>query len=110
MTAAAAELDAAGPRRFPVDAEKVFGPTTAHTELRVTLPEGWRARLPVNVSAASAFGSYATEYAQVGRELRVTRRVSGARGILPPERAAELSRWFREIGKDDAKFIVLEKR
>ena len=107
---AAAELDAAGPRRFPVDAEKVFGPTTALTELRVTLPEGWQARLPASVAAASPFGSYATEYAQVGRELRITRRVAGARGVLPPERAPELARWFREIGKDDAKFIVLEKR
>lgn len=108
LATAAAELDAAGPRRFPVDAEKVFGPTAALTELRVTLPEGWRARLPANVSATSAFGSYVSEYAQSGRELRITRRVTGARGVHPPERAAELARWFRDIGKDDAKFIVLE--
>lgn len=96
-------------RRYPIDAAKVMGMGEDVTEIRVTLPAGWRARLPKGVKASGPFGSYESEYAQEGNELRVTRRTVGATGILPPERLADLTSFFQEIAKDDARFIVLEK-
>ncbi len=105
-----AELEAAPkPRRFPIDVASVIGPVESVNELRVTLPEGYRARLPQNVSTTSTFGTYTAEFAQTGRELRVTKRVAGARGTLPPEKIGELVTWLTEMGKDDVKFLVLEK-
>lgn len=96
------------PRRFPINVAAVVGPITTDTELRITLPEGWRARLPQNVTATSVFGSYTAEYAQVGRELRITKRASGGRGVQPPTAINTLVNWLKEMGKDDARFIVLE--
>lgn len=103
-----AELEAHVPRRFPIDAEAVFGAVELDLELRLTLPAGWRARLPANVSASSVFGSYASTYAQEGRELRVARRLVGARGTQPPERVGDLIAWLREIGRDEVRYLVLE--
>jgi hypothetical protein len=110
LTATADEVERRTPRRFPIDARKVFGTSSSVVEARFTLPPGWRARLPKNVTATSAFGSYASEYAQDGRELRITRRISGARGVLPPERVGELVAFLRAVGADDARFIVIEKK
>lgn len=55
-----------------------------------------------------AFGTYTATYAQAGRELRVTKRMSGSRGTLPPSEAAALLAWLKEMGKDDARFVVVE--
>ena len=54
------------------------------------------------------FGSYVAEYSQAGGELRVTKRVAGARGTQPPAAIGTLVGWLREMSKDDARFIVLE--
>src|SRR5207247_483653 len=62
-----------GRRRFPIDVAKVFGPRTVTYELRLTLPEGWRAELPPPVTAVSAFGTYDARYSQAGRAWRAKR-------------------------------------
>lgn len=85
-----------------------MGPIERVSELRVLLPAGWRARLPENVTASSVFGTYAAEYSQQGRELRVVRRMSGSRGVEPPERLEALVRWLEEVSRDDAGYLVLE--
>ena len=104
----ATSLEANGPRRFPIDARGVIGWHVGTNELRVTLPDGWTARLPQSVHEESAFGSYTAEFSQTGRELRIVRRVSGGEGVFPPERIGELTAWLRAIAKDDARYIVLE--
>jgi transglutaminase-like putative cysteine protease len=101
------ELEASGPRRFPIDAEKVLGGQTTLNELRLTLPEGMVATLPPSVRASSAFGEYSVEYAQKGRELTMVRRITGARGVHAPARLPELLAWYRAMAKDDAPFIAL---
>lgn len=103
-------LEAApSPRRFPIDVAGVIGPVESVSELRLTLPEGYKARLPQGVRTTSAFGTYAAEFAQQGRELRVTKRIAGTRGTLPPEKIGELLAWLKEMSKDDVRFLVLEK-
>jgi transglutaminase-like putative cysteine protease len=104
----AAQLERRKPRRFPIDISEVIGPVESVAELRMTLPSGWKAELPPNVSETSQFGSYSAEYAQQGRELRVTRRMSGHRGVAPPDSVDALITWLRAISKDDVKFIVLQ--
>ncbi|HEX5438152.1 MAG TPA: DUF3857 domain-containing transglutaminase family protein [Gemmatimonadaceae bacterium] len=101
------DLESRGPRRFPIDAARVVGPMAVVSELRLTLPAGWRAQLPKNVSAASAFGRYTAEYTQEGRELHVVHRLVGARGIEPPSAVGALIAWFKAVAQDDAQYIVL---
>lgn len=96
------------PRRFPIDVSEVVGPIETSAELRITMPEGWRARLPASLTETSAFGTYVAEYVQDGRELRVTRRMAGRKGIAPPEQVTALIAWLRAVSKDDVKFIILE--
>lgn len=103
-----AELQARGPRRYPIDAEGVFGPREVVSELRLRLPEGWLARLPTAVRAESPFGRYEALYTQTGRELLVRRTVSGVRGSRPPEALGALVGWLRAMNADDVKYIVLE--
>lgn len=104
---AAAELTKK-PRRYPINAVAVMGNGETVSEVRVTLPAGWTARLPEGVTATSPFGTYEASYVQQGRDLLVRRRTIGARGTLPPEKIGELAAWFRAIAKDDAKFILLD--
>jgi len=104
----ASQLERRKPRRYPIDISEVIGPIETVSELRMTLPAGWKAELPSNVTEASEFGTYSAQYAQDGRDLRVTRRMTGARGTAPPDSIDALITWLRAISKDDVKFIVLK--
>jgi len=97
------------PRLFPIDASQITGSDVQVQEFRVTLPEGWHARLPQGVDASGPFGSYHSKYEQVGRELRFTRRVSGARGVYAPDKIKDLIEFFRSLGRDNSRFIILER-
>jgi hypothetical protein len=108
--AMAKELESAKERRFPLDAARILGNQLSVVELRVKLPAGWKAQLPSSVKASSPFGSYESTYAQVGNELVITRRTQGATGIYAPDRAKDVAAWFREVGKDDTKLIVIAKK
>src|SRR5574341_344159 len=103
------DLESRGPRRFPIDVAAVVGPVEDETELRVRLPEGWRARLPENVTASSRFGTYSARYRQDGRGLVVVRRLAGRKGTAPADQIGALIEWLREVAKDDVKYIVLEQ-
>jgi transglutaminase-like putative cysteine protease len=102
------DLRARGPRRFPIDASAVSGEGVDEEDFDLTLPEGWRARLPANVDAPGDFGHYESRYAQDGRVLHVMRRLTGARGVYPPDRLGDLLAWLEAVSKDDAKYIVID--
>jgi hypothetical protein len=108
--AMAKALETAKERRFPIDAARILGNQLSVVELRVKLPPGWKAQLPSSVKAASPFGSYESTYAQVGDELVINRRTMGATGVYAPDKAKDVAAWFREVGKDDAKLIVIAKK
>jgi hypothetical protein len=110
LVSAAKELESAKERRFPIDAARIFGNRSSVVELRVKLPSGWKAQLPPSVKAASPFGSYESTYGQIGDELVITRKTAGAVGIYAPDRLKEVTAWFREMGKDDAKMIMIAKK
>lgn len=101
-------LESRGERRFPIDVADVIGPVTTFSEYRVTLPDGWKARVPQNVTVNGPFGLYESKYAQAGRELVVSRRLRGTTGVLPKERINDLIGWLSQVATDDVRFIVLE--
>jgi hypothetical protein len=101
-------LEARGTRKYPIDAEKVWGPRTDMEELRLTLPAGWKAKLPASDTASSVFGTYVAEYTQNGQELRIVRRLTGTEGVWPAEKNGELLAWMRKMSADDAKYVILE--
>lgn len=104
-----AQLEREEERRFPFDAASVIGPREMVSEVRLRLPEGWKAELPDPVRAESAYGVYESRYEQSGRDLLVCRRIRGTREVLPPEQGkTELIDWLRRIGDDDVDFIVLQ--
>lgn len=97
-----------GARRYPINVGSVVGPVTSRSEVVVTLPEGWTAELPADVHAESVFGTYDSEYAQDGRELRIVRNVSGREGVEPKEKLPELINWMKKLADDDVSFIILK--
>lgn len=106
---AARELENSPPRRFPIDPAKFWGNGTATTEVRMKLPAGWKARLPRNVSASSAFGSYRAEYAQVGDEFVIRRLAAGATAVQPASKLPELIGWLRAVATDDVRMIMVDR-
>jgi len=102
------DVEAHVPRKYPIDVERVIGPQVSIEAYRITLPPGWRARLPAGVTATSVYGRYRSTYTQEGRELRVERRVEGARGVEPPDRVADLITFMRAIAADDPRLIVVD--
>ncbi len=101
-------LEKADPRTLPIDASRIIG-TRSITETRITLPDGWTAQLPKDVTLHSEFGSYTSSYAQQGNELRVAFTLSGAKGIFGPEKFPDLVAWVKAMVADDAEYIVLQK-
>lgn len=62
-----------------------------------------------SVRASSAFGTYVSEYKQVGQQFQLSRTLTDAKGILPPESIKQLISWMRAVGSDDAQFTVLDR-
>jgi cellulose synthase operon protein C len=102
------ELAAAGPRKMAIDAKQIIGPVTVVGDLRITLPVGWKVRLPSNDSASSVFGTYVAHYSQQGRDFIISRRISGATGVFPPEKVADLIAWLRAAGADRTPFVIID--
>ncbi len=90
------------------NASRIMAGASLEDEVRITLPDGWHARLPPSVNAASAFGHYEAIYRQDGRDLVMIHRSTGAKGIYPKERVGDLVSWLRECAKDRVPFIALE--
>jgi hypothetical protein len=107
MSYVLSQLPAGEERKLPIEAATVIGPGTTTTEMKVTLPEGWRAQLPKNIVATSVFGDYRAEYSQEGRVLRISHTVTGAKGVFPKEKYAELKAWMRTVAGDNVDAIAL---
>ena len=106
----AAELERGPKRTMPIDVAKLAPPTVTHIEVKIKLPAGWTATLPKNEKISGPLGNYETVYSQTGRDLFLSRTISGSTGILPPERINEVLAWFKAVGSDDSKLIVLQKQ
>lgn len=102
------ELDAARPRRYPIDIGQVTGGGEAFWELEATLPAGWQARVPEAVHASSPYGEYESSYVQEGRALRVTRVLQGRDRIVPPDDVGALIEWLRDVARDDVRVVVID--
>jgi len=103
------DLRSRGPRRFPISALAVSGGGVEEEDLTLTLPPGWHARLPQPVTAAGAFGRYESRYSQEGQVVHVMRRLTGMRGVLPPDKISDLLSWLDAVSKDDSKYLVIDR-
>ena len=90
-------LSTRGPRKLPIEASRVFQDGRQVTEMRLRLPEGWKAQLPDGATVTSAFGEFQSAFAQQGRDLRVTYTLAGATGVQPKEKIGELQAWLKAV-------------
>jgi hypothetical protein len=109
FTNAIEALQREGERTLPIDASRPLGEGTVRREVRLNLPEGWKAQLPDSVHAVTQFGTYIAEYTQVGRELRIVHVTSGGTGVYPASSITTLIDWFKAMAKDDAEYIPLTR-
>ena len=108
LSQTASQLEAAPKRRFPIDASKVLGHVNVTYEARITLPAGWKARLPASDTAVGPFGTYESTYVQNGAELVLRRHVQGTTGIYPASRIGDLIAWLKHAGSDRVSVILLD--
>jgi cellulose synthase operon protein C len=105
-------IEERGARTTSINAEEVLRnppPSRVVVDMRVTLPDGWRVRVPDDVVVESDFGTYATEYSQDGNVLRIVRTEASAVGIHPPDRLPDVLAFFRAISADENnRTIVIE--
>ncbi len=94
-------------RRMGIEAEQVIGLVSNWEEFEITIPQGWTADLPPSVEVESPFGSYRSEYRQVGDTIRLIREYRGKEGILPPESLQDLIDFLEAVDADDASLITL---
>jgi hypothetical protein len=104
------ELERQPKRTMPIDISNFGGSGISHIEVRIKLPEGWTATLPRNAKISGPPGTYETVYSQTGRDLFLSRTITGSKGVLPPERMSEVIAWLKAVGGDDSKLIVLTPR
>lgn len=103
-----ASLTARGPRKNPIDIDKVWGLHEELADFQVALPGGWHARLPKSLTVSSVFGTYVARYSQQGNELHVVRSLTGASGVEPASAMPALIDWLKAMSADDVKYLVLE--
>lgn len=103
------ELESAKPRRLPIAATTILGFSSSLEEFELTMPEGWTVELPDNVILDSPWGTYEKKYQQEGRVFRVTREMTGKRGVYPPEKMGELIAFLKALGADDASVLVVRR-
>lgn len=98
------------PKRVsPIDVHYLVPPIASVEEFEISLPTGWKAKLPSNVSVDGIAGTYSATYAQEGNILRIRKSRRGTTGVVGPEKMPDVIAWLRSAAKDDARFIVLER-
>ncbi len=106
-------IEGFGARKTSINAEEVLRappPSEMEVDMRITLPEGWRVRVPTSVVAKGDFGTYSTEYSQEGRAFRIVRREISAFGVYPPSRLPDVIAFFKATAADENnRSIIIEK-
>ena len=109
MANSASQVEGMPPRRFPIDASRIIGRSSGITDLRITLPAGWKVRLPASVTADSPYGAYTVTYKQEGRLFSLHRELVGRIGTYDKSKIGDVIAWLRAVSADDAKFVVIER-
>ncbi len=105
----ARDLESRPKRVFPIDAAQLLTPSVAVVDLHLTVPDGWKAELPRNVIATTFFGKYESTWTQIGNDVHLVRRITGARGYFPAARIVEVITWLKAVGMDDYEFLSLRQ-
>lgn len=94
-------------RKHPFDANRTMMASATTQELILTLPPGWKARVPATVTVASDFGKYSATYAQIGQVLRIVRTMEPGQGVFPASRMPDVVAWLTAIRADEANRTIL---
>lgn len=106
----AEDLEDDPPRTLPIETSNIVSLAETHTVVTIKLPQGWRAVLPKDVSLPGPVANLSVKYSQAGDEIRLERRISGIKQVLPATRMAEVIAWLKAAGSDDGKLIVLQPK
>ena len=105
-----ADLEKAPPRTMPIDLSRIAPASPRSSTAVITLPDGWHALLPKNSSYAGLLGDFAITFEQVGNELRISRTISGARGVVGADRIADVLAALKHLVTYNARTIPVQKQ
>jgi hypothetical protein len=103
-------LQKARPRKLPFDLAQLGASVNSHDESVITLPDGWRAILPKNVSYSGLLGTLEFSFSQQGNELHISRTSTTAKGVVGPERLPDIIDALKQLNTDSAKLIPIQKQ
>jgi hypothetical protein len=103
-------LQKAPTRKLPFDLAKLSAGVTSHDDAFITLPDGWRAILPKDVSYSGLLGTLQFSFAQQGNELRISRTSTGAKGVVGPEKLAEIIDALKQLDTESVRLIPIQKQ
>jgi hypothetical protein len=106
----AADLEKAGARTLPIDLSRVIPIRGDVSEVRMLLPAGWKAILPKSIHYSGLLGSFDLTYAQTGNELHILRTITGAKGVVGPDKIGTVIADLKLIGADNSKMIGIQKQ
>lgn len=103
-------LQKAPPRKLPFDLSKLSAGVTSRDETVITLPDGWHAILPGNVSYSGLLGKLDFSFSQQGSELHILRTSSGAKGVVGPEKLPDIIAALKLLDTNSVKLIPIQKQ
>lgn len=105
-----ADLEKAPARTTPIDLSKLVPASPRSSTAVIILPDGWHAMLPANSSYSGLLGNFEITFAQVGNELRISRTIAGARGVIGADRMPEVITALKQLTTDNARTIPIQKQ
>jgi transglutaminase-like putative cysteine protease/Flp pilus assembly protein TadD len=93
-------------------AEPVFVGSAGDTTVRATLslPEGFSAEVPTDVSVKTAFGDYVTSYRMAGNVLTAERHLVLKQERVAPAEWSGFQAFFKSISDDEQQYVALVRR
>lgn len=104
----ASQLEKEPLRTLPIDLSKITPRLTSHYQADIQLPAGWRAFLPKSTSYTGLLGLLEFTYAQQGTHLLISRKMSGAKGVLGAERIGDVISALKERARENTRTIAIE--
>jgi hypothetical protein len=105
-----ADLEKAPARMTPIDLSRLVPASPRTSTAVITLPDGWRALLPKNSSYDGLLGHFEMTFAQVGNQLRISRTIDGARGVVAADKMPDVIAALKQLTTDNARTIPIQKQ
>jgi transglutaminase-like putative cysteine protease len=104
------DLEKAPARTLPIDLTKMVPASPLNSSVVVALPNGWHALLPKNSSYSGLLGTFEISFEQVGNELRISRKIAGARDVVGADKMSDVIAALKQLSTDNARTIPIQKQ